>query len=452
MFHFKFCALLLVGTISVSASAENVVDLKGAFEAARANDPIFKKAEATWRAAREDENISRAALLPQLSFGADLARGKVINHGTAMRNHATSFAYSFNLTQNIFDFSKIAALKGAKASVRAAYATYLASEMQLVQRVVTQYFDVLLAKKNLTAAKANSVATRRLFEQARQRYKVGLASKTDFEEARRDYELARSNEIAATNELSSRLEVLGVTTGNRYDDLLPLKAGFPLLLPNPQKMADWVKQAEEHNLNLVAARQMTQAAKDKIWQARSGHLPVVGFGMQFNNNYDSTPGAVGSRTHTRRFGGSFNVNVPILQGGGVIAQSRQAVCGYEAAAAEQERIHREVISNTRQAYLSVISYISKVKADRQAILAAESSLNAIKANYEVGRKTMTDVLNAQTKLYSAQLAYAQDENGYINAAFNLRYLVGNLTIKDIEEVNGWLKVKVSPVVRPEVKK
>ncbi len=451
MIHFKCSVLLLASVMCVSAGAANVVDLKTTFDAARASDPIFKKAEANWRAAREDENISRAALLPQLSFDADLSRNRTVNHGSSTRYHATSFNYSLSLAQNIFDFSKISALKSAKASVKAAYANYLAAEMQLIQRVATQYFDVLLAKKNLAAAKANTVATRGLFEQAKQRYKVGLASKTDFEEARRDYEVARSNEIAAQNELAGKLEILGVTTGNRYDDLLPLKVEFPLRSPQPERIDDWVKRAEERNLDLIAARQMVQAAKEKIWQYRSGHLPTVGFAMQFSNGYNSAP-ALDSRTHNRNFGGAFNVKVPILQGGGVVAGSRQAVCNYEAAAAEQERVHREVVSGARQAYLSVLSYVSKVKADRQAILAANSSLAAIKANYEVGRKTMTDVLNAQTKLYSAQLAYAQDENGYINAAFTLRYLVGNLTAKDIEEINSWLVDKAQAVVKVGVKK
>ncbi|MCH2668462.1 MAG: TolC family protein, partial [Gammaproteobacteria bacterium] len=93
---------------------------------------------------------------------------------------------------------------------------------------------------------------------------------------------------------------------------------------------------------------------------------------------------------------------------------------------------------TRDAYLSVISEISRVRALNQAVTSSETALQATEAGFEVGTRTTVEVLIAQNNLSAAETAYARSRYDYILNVLRLRLAAGNLSISDFEEVNGWL--------------
>ncbi|HBC71642.1 MAG TPA: hypothetical protein DCZ38_02520, partial [Coxiellaceae bacterium] len=119
--------------------------------------------------------------------------------------------------------------------------------------------------------------------------------------------------------------------------------------------------------------------------------------------------------------------------------TRQADYQYQQALANLDLASRSNISKTRQAYLGILSNISKIKADKQAIKSAKSSLRATQASYTAGLRTMADVLTAQTQLYNAQNTFATDEYNYINQLLQLKQLTGILNADDLSQINSWLE-------------
>ena len=103
-----------------------------------------------------------------------------------------------------------------------------------------------------------------------------------------------------------------------------------------------------------------------------------------------------------------------------------------------EKVYRDVVVNSRIAYNTIIDGISKVQADRQTVVSQTNSLESVEAQYGVGTRTMTDVVNAQQKLFDAQRQLAGDQYDLINSLLNLKYLAGSLNVSDLEEINSWL--------------
>ena len=103
-----------------------------------------------------------------------------------------------------------------------------------------------------------------------------------------------------------------------------------------------------------------------------------------------------------------------------------------------ESAYRDVVVNSRIAFNTIIDGISKVSADRQTIVSQKNSLDSVQAQYEVGTRTMTDVVNAQQRLFEAQNQLAADQYGLIMALLNLKYLAGSLNVTDVQEINSWL--------------
>ena len=63
---------------------------------------------------------------------------------------------------------------------------------------------------------------------------------------------------------------------------------------------------------------------------------------------------------------------------------------------ELEQAFRAAQRETRQAYLGVISGISRVAALKQALVSSETALKATETGFEVGTRTAVDVVASET--------------------------------------------------------
>ena len=146
---------------------------------------------------------------------------------------------------------------------------------------------------------------------------------------------------------------------------------------------------------------------------------------------------------------ALTMNFPVFQGGLVLSQTRQAQYDFQTSSEQMESAYRDVVVNSRIAFNTIIDGISKVSADRQTITSRKNSLDSVQAQYEVGTRTMTDVVNAQQQLFEAQNQLAGDQYGLIGALLNLKYLAGSLNVSDVQEINSWLATTRLDGVAPE---
>ena len=111
----------------------------------------------------------------------------------------------------------------------------------------------------------------------------------------------------------------------------------------------------------------------------------------------------------------------------------------EGAARERsERTARQTERETRDAYLGVLSEMSRVQALKQAVASSQTALQATEAGFEVGTRTTVDVLESRRNLFDAQTNYARSRYDYIINLLRLKIATGNLAEADLQEVNGWL--------------
>lgn len=440
-FIFVVAVTILCGNlVTTNAIAANLMDV---YKKALANDPKFKAARAQWLADRETLPIKKADLFPTLKASGNISRERSTGDSSFLLTDTTSFdntvAYSLTLNQPIFNFANWANVWGAQAIAKQAQATFMAAEEDLLIRTAQAYFNVLQAKDVLYYARANKESLERLLNQAKHKFDVGLTAITDLEETRANYDSAVSDEIKAINDLSNSFEQLNEITNFRYFDLDTVKADFPLISPQPNNIERWVKAAEQQNFDLVAARFAAMAARENVKVQNAGHLPVLNAQGSYSYQYDSDFNGNGVSNRAKKTFAGLGLEFPIYQGGKVISLTRQADYQYQVKLANQEQTHRSIVSNTRQTYLGILSNISKIKSDQQAIKSAQSALRATQASYTVGTRTMSDVLTSQTQLYQTQKNLAQDEYTYIVQLLKLKAFTGILDASDLKQINTWLK-------------
>ncbi|WP_406019834.1 TolC family protein, partial [Succinivibrio sp.] len=112
---------------------------------------------------------------------------------------------------------------------------------------------------------------------------------------------------------------------------------------------------------------------------------------------------------------------------------------YLMASEALEMAHRKLIANVNNSYNNVNASISSVKAYSNSAISAQSALNATIAGYDVGTRTMTDVLNATQNVYDAMQKASAARYQYIVSRLSLLYSQGDLKVEHVEQINAALR-------------
>lgn len=420
----------------------HATDLMDIYQQALENDTQFKEAFSTYMSSGEAIPQARAALYPQLTSNTQVGRNvqDVKALGTGLQTTYNSNQWQLTASQAIFNYQAWAQVLQAKASVKAAQATFNNAAQDLIIRSAKAYFDILLARDTLSFAQAKKAANKRQLDQANERFKVGLDTITSYYEAKAAYDQSVAEVIAAENNQINQSENLRKLTNHVYNYLAPLRnSSVPLIRPEPNNVNEWIDTGLKQNYNLYSAKYKLQAARDNIKVQAAGNWPTLslqGNGTILHNDANTNSFFVPSRQNTANV--ALVLNFPAFQGGLVQSQTRQAQFDFQSSSEQMERTYRDVEVNSRIAFNTIVDGISKVKADRQTIISQQNSLESTEAQFQVGTRTMVDVVNAQQRLFEAQRQLANDQYNYINAILNLKYLAGTLNVNDLEQVNSWL--------------
>ena len=433
---FASAALLLGSTTSY---AEDLLEI---YRFSQESDPQLRAAEAGNKAVQEVRAQSRAALLPQLNLSADVTQSSsdVMESNNPLSPAAedtyTSNGYNVSLRQSIYHHDYYVQLRQSDARIAQSNAEYEGAKQGLILRAAEAYFNLLAAQDSLTTAEATKRAISQQLRQTQQRFEVGLSAITDVHEAQAAYDSAVAAEIAAQSQVDNARENLREIIGREPVVLAVLKDEVPLLPPEPADVDQWVETAQQKNLLLLAAEAAARAAREELNRRQAGHYPTLDL-VASHNYSDTTDYEFGSKRADNSVG--VQLNVPIYSGGLTTAQTREARALYTQAQETLEQQRRATVRETRNAYLGVTTGISQVLARKQALASAQTALEATQAGFEVGTRTIVDVLDAQRTRYTAQSEYLRARYDYLISTLRLKQAAGLLSVTDITQINTWLK-------------
>ena len=449
-------ALLLIISTFAMSSVANAASLLEVYQQALQSDPQIHEAEARRLAALEAEPQARGVLLPQVNLNGGWTKidtsGKSfslgLNQTVQVTQETDRQGFTAELRQTLFRWDQIVNLKRADKIVAKAEAVREAAQQDLIIRVAQRYFDVLAAEDRLTSIHADRTAIARQLEQAKQRFEVGLIAITDVQESQARYDQSVANEIGAKRSLATSRNFLREITGEYISSLSAPKEDFPLQLPDNSER-DWVDMSLSQNLSLVASRMDEKLARDEISFRKNGHYPTLDLvaraDKQINDGdgtNDGQPSIIDSDFDTNTI--SIQFSIPIFAGGGTSSRVREAVYLHRASREQLQRVTRETERQSRDAYLGVLAEQSRVQALAQAVASSRTALEATEAGFDVGTRTIVDVLNSQFSLYVAITNYYQSRYDYILNVLRLKQAAGMLQVQDLEEIDQWLTDRKPP--------
>lgn len=434
--HLFLPGLLILGLgWAIAAQAEGLVDV---YRLAEQNDASLRAAAQARLATREAYPQARAQLLPNVGLSAGINRDWLDYPDGALRDdfNYTSKNYTLNLSQPLFDRARLVARDQAELVARQADVDYANSQQGLLLRASEGYFAVLRAQAELNLAEADLAANTSRLEQTEKRFEVGLIAITDLADARAARDQALARQISAEAGLADAHEALRVLTAQEVARLDDVRGDLGPVRPEPGDPQAWVAFAEQQNLALQSSRMGLDVARQEIEKQRSGHYPTVSLNASYGYQDTQLAGTPLENYDTRV---GVQLNVPMYAGGGIESRSREATYRFQQAQDGYEATRRDTVRATRDAYRAVTSKIGEIAAFEQGVKSAETQLAANEAGYEVGTRTIVDVITAQSQLIQARRNLFNARYDYLLATLRLKRAAGTLQLADLEALQLMLQ-------------
>ncbi|HEY8331225.1 MAG TPA: TolC family outer membrane protein [Pseudomonas sp.] len=429
-------------------------DLIGVYQQALENNADLAAARADYLARKEVVPQARSGLLPQLNGGASLGDTKTELDQPSVSLERSGTLYQASLSQALFRADRWFQLQAAKAVSEQAALQFSSVEQNLVLQSAEAYFAVLRAQDGLAASRAEEAALKRHYDQANDRFEVGLSDRTEVLEAQSSYDTARANRILAERLVEDAFQALATLTNRDYSFIEGIRHTLPVSPPAPNDAKAWVDTAMQRNLDLQASQYAVTGAEETLRQRKAGHAPTVDLVAQYqkgdNDRLGFTNTALAGRIGSTISGDveqqsiGVELNIPLYSGGLTNSQVRESYQRLNQTEQLRESLRRQVVQNTRDFHRAVNTDVAQVAARRQAIVSSQSALEATELGYEVGTRNIVDVLDAQRQLYLAVRLYNNTRYDYILNHLRLKRSAGILSPADLQDLESFLKPDYNP--------
>ena len=442
MARFAKRAGLLAGgcLILTAAGAPAQADtLRDALVSAYQTNPTLEAARAQQRATDEGVPIARAQGLPNASATGTYTR--FLKQSENSFNAPTQvFTADGQIGVPIYSGGAVKnGIKAAKIRVAAGQADIRATEASVFSQVVAAYMDVIRTEAIVGLNRKNVSVLRTNLEATSDRFEIGNLTRTDVAQSQSRLAVAQSDLLTAEANLAAARETYIQLVGHAPETLEP-----PPPLPGLPADADNASaMALDSNPDLIAARERSRAADKDIDVAGAGRLPTLSlFGQGSYNNYFNTlargvPSSGVSQTDTAAQAGA-QLSIPIFQGGLPAAQRRQAQANASAALEQEIATERDVIAQVRSAFTAYVASNDLIRSSQVAVDAAALSLEGVRAENSVGRRTVLDILDAEQELLNAQVTLVTARRDAYVAGFTLLAAMGRAEARDLNLDGGVL--------------
>lgn len=411
-------------------------DLLSLYQAATSYDAGIAAAKAAYQAEQQGEDLALSSLLPTVVAEANTGHTHS-DSDPALDDSYRSTSYAVSLTQPLLDMGSWYDYTAAEQNSLLAETDYLSAQQDLILNIASAYFGVLRAKEDVIVAESLQAAVKRQYEQAKEQFDVGLIAITDVHEAKALFDDSNTTRIGAEGALTLAIEQLSRLTGKYISDLYGLKKNFPITIDSTNSSDAWVEAAEQNNLAIKLAEYALEARKAVYESSKSGHYPTLDLNAKYENSDTTGYSTTDPESETRSI--FLNLTVPIYTGGATQASSKQNRFLVEQARFQLESAKRQARIDARTQFINLRTNAQTVESLQQNIISRESALEATREGYKVGTRNIVEVLDAERAYFTALRDYASARFDFVESSLRLKRAAGTLSVKDIEELNQWLK-------------
>jgi len=418
--HFLRAGILVMGSlVSLSASSLSLVEVIG--QTLETNPEMMAvRNELASRQLEVDQ--AKSAWLPQLSVSAGF--GQETRKAPATGNDNVDLdrqELGVQARQLIFDgFATSAEVKRQRARVSSADYEALAKAEQLALKVSESYLNVLRHADLLDLTRETLWEHKNIFDQMKLRSNTGVGSKADLDQIAARLALANSNLIVAQNNLADAQSSYHRLTG-LYPKLENMtKPGVPGNLPPNKQTA--VNKAISNHPTLSAATADVRAAKAQHEASRSNIWPRLQ--LEADKRWDKDVGGIEGDDEDTIV--ALRLTYDIYSGGANKARRKQTAYLSEEAKDVRNNTRRQVVESMQLSWNAYEALSQQETFLQDHVKAAKNTKSAYAKQFNIGRRTLLDLLNTETEVVEAKRSLINAEYDRIYSTFRIFNASGSL--------------------------
>ena len=396
---------------AAQAAAQPADPLRSAVEKAVQTHPDVTARLAAFRAAADAVDLARSAYYPRLdvtaSAGRDSARITSLTPETQSVNRSGA---SLALSQLLWDGL------GTKRDVERAGHERLARYFELLDTVeqtgleaTRAYYDVQRYRRLVQLAEDNYVQHKYATLQIQSRFRAGVGRGVDLEQANARLALAESNlgiEVANLHDVMARYQRI---VGDVPPAQMPPSAALSRALP--ARSEDAIAAAIRQNAAVSASIEALRSARAVAQTRESAFQPRLEARVRSaaGSNLD------GVRDQRRDSTAELVLNWNLYNGGADQARVRQQLNLVNQAAELRDRACRDTRQTIAIAYNDIRKLEEQLALLDRNTLAIEKARDAYRQQFDIGQRSLLDLLNAENEVYTAKRAYANAEYDLVTA-------------------------------------
>jgi len=431
-------------------AAQEVLSLRQAVDLALRSNPLVAAADAGEREAQARVQRVRSGYLPRVQFSESFQKSNSpvfvftslltqrqfrqehfaidrLNHPEALSNYQSRLM----VEQVLFDARQTAhGVEAARFTGELAGEHTRRSHSEVILHVLSTYFGVALAEKNLEVAHQSVENARADLKRAESIYQSGRSTYAEVLALRVHLAAMSEQQIRATNDLAVARPALNDALGVNLDREFELTTPLVFSGAGPEaSLEEYRRLAAENRPEMRQAELSHRLAHTQLQIAGAAYWPEVIFQGSVEADRQNFYNKGGAYWFT-----AVSLRWNLWNGGETKARVQEARFAETRAAALRRRSDSAVHLEVRKAYLDLKAAAQRVETASAAAAEADEVYRIIQNRHQSGLTTVTELLRSETSLSAArtrQLAAVYDHRV---AAAALEYVTGTLAA-DSEVVN-----------------
>lgn len=309
------------------------------------------------------------------------------------------------------------------------WALFAAAE-DIALDVANVYINYIRAEQVLTLAEKNLQSHKDIYDQIKQRTDSGLGSIADLSQITGRLARANANVMSAKNNFyDAKAQFIRIVEKEPENLIVPVPDDDML----PADLNSSIQIAQDNHPVLKSAASDITAAEYERSSAQSNYYPklTLELGGNWNNDIDGEDGY--SPIASQNVGGHSNdlvamvrVKYNLFAGGKDVAREKEAAYKLGEAKEIRQRAYRQVVEGVNLAWNAYELLEPQKMYIRDHVVAAKDTQVAYSQQFNLGQRTLLDLLDTENELFEARKDYLEAEYDEIISEYRILNATGKL--------------------------
>jgi len=327
--------------------------------------------------------------------------------------------YKLTLSQNLYDAGeKNLEILRSKLLFDKEVINFKVTIQNLILSAIDGYLTVINYEKSLEASNKNFDSVSRFLDETKTKFNLGSATLYELQNADSAYAIAETNLFIA----QQNYEVSKITF-NRIVGLKPINLEEFVDINDNINLKNFIKNVEKNNYTLASLDNDVKNTNILLSKEKLSNKPSLDLSTSVEY---SDSGRIDNGTETTNGTIGLTLTIPIFQKNNDKSDIRK----YQSQLLQSELTYDDTKQDLRiqasNLYKNYLISKSNISSNTKQLKSIQTSLESIKEEYNIGTKTITDLIEAESELLNVNVNYHASKKDMILNYFNIMALEGSL--------------------------